>query len=210
MEKGAVPGLPHLVWVEHKLQWLAPLYSDLRSPPGCMISVHARLWPAFRSALSSKAILGLPFQGIFMPIVSRILEFKGIQIRTPSDLPAVVPSHKAVWVRVSDPSAEHTHMSKASRASMEWLLQCFQILMACPLRHQPMLACKAAADACAEGSIVGIGGWFISKRCVSWFAETWDFAEVQTQWPCLTKEAQRYIACFETLDSPDMKATKQS
>ena len=71
--------------------------------------------------------------------------------------------------------------------------------MACPLRNKPMLACKAAADACAEGNVVGIGGWFISRRCVSWFAETWDFAEVQTQWPCLTKEAQRYIACFETL-----------
>ena len=62
-----------------------------------------------------------------------------------------------------------------------------------------MLACKAAADACAEGSVVGIGGWFITSSSVSWFAETWQFQEVQEQWPCLTKEAQRYIACFETL-----------
>ena len=62
-----------------------------------------------------------------------------------------------------------------------------------------MLACKAAADACAEGSIVGIGGWFISSNSVAWFAETWQFQEAQEQWPCLTKEAQRYIACFETL-----------
>ena len=60
-----------------------------------------------------------------------------------------------------------------------------------------MLACQAAA--CAEGSVVGIGGRFISSQCVSWFAETSEFAEVQEQWPCLTKEAQRYIACFETL-----------
>ena len=62
-----------------------------------------------------------------------------------------------------------------------------------------MLACKAAADACAEGSIVGVGGWFISSNSVAWFAETWQFQEVQQQWPCLTKEAQRYIARFETL-----------
>ena len=46
---------------------------------------------------------------------------------------------------------------------------------------------------------MGIGGWFISSRSVSWFAETWDFHDVQQQWPCLTKEAQRNIACFETL-----------
>ena len=70
--------------------------------------------------------------------------------------------------------------------------------LACSLRSKPMLACKAA-DACAEGSIVGVGGWFISSNSVSWFAETWQFQEVQEQWPCLTKEAQRYIACFETL-----------
>ena len=63
----------------------------------------------------------------------------------------------------------------------------------------PILACKAAADACAEGTKVGIGGWFISSRSVSWFAETWELQEVQQQWPFLTKEAQRYIACFETL-----------
>ena len=46
---------------------------------------------------------------------------------------------------------------------------------------------------------LGIGGWFITSSSVSWFAETWQFQEVQEQWPCLTKEAQRYIACFETL-----------
>ena len=79
-----------------------------------------------------------------------------------------------------------------SKHSVEWLLQCFHLDLA-------WLACKAAADACAEGSIVGIGGWFISSNSVSWFAETWQFQEVQEQWPCLTKEAQRYIACFETL-----------
>ena len=46
--------------------WLAPLYADLRSPPGCMISVHARLWPAFLSALNAKAVLASPVHGIFM------------------------------------------------------------------------------------------------------------------------------------------------
>ena len=48
----------------------------------------------------------------------------------------------------------------------------------------------------AQQANLGMQG---SRRCyVSWFAETWDFQEVQQQWPCLTKEAQRYIACFET------------
>ena len=134
-----------------------------------------------------------------MPLGSKVLEFQGACIRTPADLPRVVPSHKSAWVRIADASAEHTRLSRMSKHSVEWLLQCFHLDLACPLRSKPMLACKAAADACAEGSIVGIGGWFISSNSVAWFAETWQFQEVQEQWPCLTKEAQRYIACFETL-----------
>ena len=129
----------------------------------------------------------------------QVLEFQGACIRTPADLPRVVPSHKSAWVRVADASAEHTRLSKMSKHGVAWLLQCFHLDLACPLRSKPMLACKAAADACAEGSVVGIGGWFITSSSVSWFAETWQFQEVQEQWPCLTKEAQRYIACFETL-----------
>ena len=179
--------------------WLAPLYTDLHSPPGCMISVHARLWPSFLSALDAKAVLRSAAHGIFMPPGSKILEYQGACIRTPSDLPCAAPSHKSAWVRVADASAEHTRLSKLSKQSVEWLLQCFHLDLACPLRSKPMLACKAAADACAEGNIVGIGGWFISTNSVSWFAETWQFQKVQEQWPCLTKEAQRYIACFKTL-----------
>ena len=179
--------------------WLAPLYADLYSPPGCMISVHARLWPAFLSALNAKAVLASPVHGIFMPLGSRVLEYQQTPTLSSSDLPRIVPSHKPAWVRVADPAAEHTRSSAASKANIEWLLQCFQADLACPLRSKPILACKAAADACAEGTTVGIGGWFIFSRSVSWFAETWDFQEVQQQWPCLTKEAQRYIACFETL-----------
>ena len=142
--------------------------------------MHARLWLACLSALNSKAVLASPVHGIFMPLGSRVLEYQQTSIRSP--LPRIVPSHKPAWVRIADPAAEHTRLSAASKANIEWLLQCFQADLACPLRSKPVLACKAAADACVEGTAVGIGGWFISSRSVSWFAETWDFQEVQQQW----------------------------
>ena len=94
--------------------WLVPLHADLRSPPGCMISVHARLWPAFLSALNAKAVLASPARGIFMPLCSRVLEYhQQTSIRSSSDLPRIVPSHKPAWVRVADPAAEHTRLSAA-------------------------------------------------------------------------------------------------
>ena len=159
-----------------------------RTPVAC-VSVGA----------NAKAVLALPVHGILTPLGSRVLECQQTSTRSSSDLPRIVPSHKPAWVRVADPAAEHTRLSAAGEANIEWLLQCFQADLACPLRSKPILACEAAADACALGATLGIGGWFISSRSVSWFAETWDFQEVQQQWPCLTKEAQRYIACFETL-----------
>ena len=81
--------------------WPVPLYADLHSPPGCMISVNARLWPAFLSALNAKAVLALPVHGIFMPLGSKVLNPS--TVRSPSDLPSVVPSRKTAWVRIADP-----------------------------------------------------------------------------------------------------------
>ena len=62
-----------------------------------------------------------------------------------------------------------------------------------------MMHCYAAADARADGDIVGIGGWFVSAPQCAWFAEQWNNTEILDLWPALHKPAQRYIACFETL-----------
>ena len=64
---------------------------------------------------------------------------------------------------------------------------------------QPRLQALAAADACAEEEVVGIGGWAVAASQMVWFAETWTMQDVRRVWPCLVKPAQRYIACFETL-----------
>ena len=69
-----------------------------------------------------------------------------------------------------------------------------------PLKQAPVLPCLAAADACAEGDEIGIGGWIISCSQVIWFGETWKYADAQAAWPCLqAQNAQAYIACFETI-----------
>ena len=82
------------------------------------------------------------------PLGSRVLEYQQTSTRSSSDLPRIVPSHKPAWVRVADPAAEHTRLSAASKAEIEWLLQCFQADLACPLRSKPILARKAAAGLC--------------------------------------------------------------
>ena len=50
-----------------------------------------------------------------------------------------------------------------------------------------------------EGNTVGIGGWISAASEFFWFSESWSMTEVRRFWPELTKTAQAYISCFETL-----------
>ena len=68
-----------------------------------------------------------------------------------------------------------------------------------PLTLPPLLPCLARADAMAEGSTVGIGGWITTKSGMGWFSESFDMSEVRSLWPFMSKDAQKYIACFEAL-----------
>ena len=51
----------------------------------------------------------------------------------------------------------------------------------------------------AEGDAVGIGDWISTASEFFWFSESWSMTEVRHFWPELTKTAQAYISCFETL-----------
>ena len=46
---------------------------------------------------------------------------------------------------------------------------------------------------------VGVGGWISTSTAFLWFSESWSMTELRRRWPQLTKSAQPYIACFETL-----------
>ena len=51
----------------------------------------------------------------------------------------------------------------------------------------------------AEGDTVGIGSWLCTKNGLDWFSAIWSVSEVREVWPQLRKDAEKYIACFETL-----------
>ena len=46
---------------------------------------------------------------------------------------------------------------------------------------------------------MGIGGWITTKHSLPRFAESYDMNDIRAQWPFMPKDAQKYIACFETL-----------
>ena len=192
-----------MVWASsislHLRPHLAPLYADLYSPPGSQYAVPAPLWQTFRSALSHDLQLPACPSGLFIPTGARILEYKGRTLHCKSDLFEIPATAKVQFIRASNPEASHTRLRRESVESLKWFASTISQSSQRPLAMPSTLQCLAAADACAEDTKVGIGGWVITPRAVAWFAEMWEISELRQTWPFLTKPAQSYIASFETL-----------
>ncbi|CAE7347510.1 unnamed protein product [Symbiodinium sp. CCMP2592] len=130
---------------------------------------------------------------------ARIIEVASRPVHCKTDLPPQPKSSGPTWVRISDPTCPEIKLTNSAQDSLRWLLPRIEAIPTTSLSLPPLVSCLARADAMAEGDRVGIGGWITTKQSMAWFAEAWTMEEVRQTWPFLTKDAQRYIACFETL-----------
>ena len=192
-----------LVWATainpHMRPHLAPLYRDLHSPPGAMYSVSANRWRNFLDCLAADLAFAKDLPGIFIPKGAMVIEYGGRRLHTKADLPLVPRSSKPQYVRVADPASKTTTLQKDSRECIAWLRNTLEYSPTAPLSDPPCLPCLAAADACAEEDMVGVGGWLITSHAVVWFSEMWSIQDLRLTWPFLTKKAQAYISSFEAL-----------
>ena len=183
----------------HLRPYMAPLYKDMCSGRGTRQQIHARDWRRLLDALSPDAVVQRQPLGMWLTTGAQLTEVGSQKIQSKADVPRVVSSAKPQWVRVSDPMRNEIHLRNESRAALRWLSSCFSHNQLRLIRQAPQLRCMAAADAMAEGSTVGVGGWISTSESFARFSEQWDMTEVRKHWPQLTKNAQAYIACFETL-----------
>ena len=116
----------------------------------------------------------------------------------------------ALWFYKSFHSCPVIKMTRAAQTSLAWLAPRIAAIPTTPLSMPPILGSLARADAMAEGDQVGIGGWVSTKHSLAWFAEAYTMEEIRTFWPFLTKDAQKYIACFETLAQLALAMTAQA
>ena len=154
---------------------------------------------ALFDALSPDAVVQRQPLGMWLTTGAQLTEVGSQKIQSRADVPRVVSSAKPQWVRMSDPMRNEIHLRNESRAALRWLSSCFSHDQLRLIRQAPQLHCMAAADAMAGGSTVGVGGWISTSQSFAWFSEQWDMTEVRKHWPQLTKNAQAYIACFETV-----------
>ena len=179
--------------------YIAPLYRLLNSPPGANYSIAPRMWPLFLHCLDSRAVFVREAMGLSIPLNSRVIEWGNRPVHCKADLPLMAKPTGHTWIRISDPSCPTIKMTRAAQSSLAWLAPRIAAIPTTPLSLPPLLSSLARADAMAEGDQVGIGGWVSTKHGLAWFAETYTMHEIRAIWPFLTKDAQKYIACFETI-----------
>ena len=182
----------------HLRPYLAPLYKDLHRAKGTLKQVHPSQWQHFLDALGPDATVQRQPLGLWLPMHARITDVGNMPLHSKADIPRA-PTHTATWVRISDPSRTEIHLRNESRQAIAWLSSCFIHDRTTSIRQRSALHCLAAADAMAQHDTVGIGGWIITASQCAWFSERWSMQQIRTVWPQLQGNAQRYIACFETL-----------
>ena len=131
------------------------------------------MWPAFLHCLDSRAVITKEVTGFCLPINSRIIEWGNKPIHCKTDLPLISKPTGHTWIRISDPTCPIIKMTKAAQESLCWLSPRIAAIPTTSLSLPPLLSSLARADAMAEGSQVGIGGWVSTKHSLAWFAEAY-------------------------------------
>ena len=89
---------------------------------------------------------------------------------------AKVPTSRRIWMRITDPSTTRRKLSASSRESLAFWLQWRDLPpLYFPLQKPPAApVVLAAADARADGDLIGIGGFIQwEEGPCTWFSETW-------------------------------------
>ena len=164
----------------HLRPYMAPLYRDLHGGSGTLKQIHAPQWQSFLDSLSEKAIVIAQPAGLWLPLHAKVTKLGSSEVTCKANLPRVPPSHKSQWICIFDPHRSEIHLRTEARQALLWLATCFSHDRVRSMRQSPMLHCYAAADARADGDIVGIGGWFVSASQCTWFAEQWNISEMRS------------------------------
>ena len=182
--------------------WLCSLYQDKDRPAAANMSMSHATWQQLSSHLHADCAFKSVPPGAAIRVGARLLSVRHVDISSLSDLRKVRISSKRVWARVADPTTSKRSLCAASKNFLSywkgWRLR--------PQIHRPLGApsfsvdVELAADACAHGSRVGLGGWIaFPSQPVIWFAETFTTQDFQKRDVPVKDSANLDVVCYETL-----------
>ncbi|CAE7785472.1 unnamed protein product [Symbiodinium sp. CCMP2592] len=200
----ALIGLLH--WVlqmsPELLPWLCCLYHDMSRPLGTNFSLHAGAWQQLADTLTDDLHFRKSPPGSTIPPESKLLSARHVEIKCKADLRLVRATGKRVWIRVADASSSKRRISTVSRQFiMFWVHFCMRPQMPRCLSLPPLdFQYSLAADACAKGNDIGIGGWVeLPNQPIVWFSEWFTVQDFRSLGLPMKDDANLDITAYETL-----------
>ena len=182
--------------------WLSFLYADLHRPPASNFSLDPTEWRTLHEYLDENMRFVQSPPGSGIPVKSRLISARHRELRCKADLHQVPLTSRRVHMRIQDPSHPLRNVSAQSKSFLLfWEKWCMQA-PASQLLHMPVRISNVemAADACAQGSRIGIGGYVRLPNCPpAWFSEKYTLADLAGLALPLHENAQRDIGCYELL-----------
>ena len=182
--------------------WLSVLYDDVNRPPATSYSIDPAYWNQLFTCLSDALVFTTVPPGTAIPLGSKLLSARHVEITCKADLRKVPLTSKRIWLRIADPMSRFRRLSKLSRKLLafwyDWsrayhFHECLQL----PPRRWD---CTMAADAFASGEELGIGGFIeFPGSSPLWFSERYSLSDFKYLDLPLHRDAQRDISCWETL-----------
>ena len=153
-----------LLWLSGFLSFLrptlAPLYALQHSGQTLMAALTLDQWSALRGVLDADLVVRGTINHPSVPFGSRLFRLARLPLSCLADVPDWLPESRRVWVQVS----HHQTPSVPVTAEVREVLSLWKDFTQSPTcQHSvwmaPTFACEAFADACADASSVGMGGY---------------------------------------------------
>ena len=185
--------------------WLAEFYAALAAPRGTLLSLSADQLQMLPAMLDDQLKCIRPLQGIPVSLNWRLCSVGSAISPCKSLLPSLAAPAGRTWTRWHDPNGKYVAIRPPLQALASSIARTLEARpWSAPLHAPPRLPGLAAADACAAGTNIGIGGWFTlhdampCKTQVWWFAEHFEVKDFPPAWS-MREDAQKDIACYELL-----------
>ncbi|CAE7223898.1 unnamed protein product [Symbiodinium sp. CCMP2592] len=200
----ALIGLLH--WVMQMspelLPWLCCLYHDLVRPLGTNFSLNTSAWQQLPNLLDEDMRFNRSPPGTHIAPGCKLLSARHVETACKADLQKVRVTGRRIWVRVSDPSSSKRRISPVSRQFiLFWVHFCMRPQVPRCLSLPPLdFQYSLAADACAKGCDIGIGGWVsLPNQPIVWFAEWFTVSQFLDMGLPMKEDANLDITAYETL-----------
>ena len=164
-----------------------------------MSAVSPEKWQHLRASLSAELIVSKPLPLAALPMGTKLLRVAHTPLKKLADLPLSASSRR-IWIQTSNPSRPERALSAISREVLMWHDLCASGDGLSSALMVPSLSCEAFADACADASGAGLGGYIRlpdGRQCC--FQHTMNPVALAAMFPWFPADAnpQHYIASWE-------------